>query len=145
MIENSTMNKTSKKYMIINSLALIWNLIGVYQYLVQVYQSELEKMGLAPELQNYFLHLPAWVTGSYAMAVFGGSAGCIALLLRSSWSINFLGSSLLGVLLQHYYNFFIQSDVILSFDLIWMPVIILTVSISLLWSAFYYKKTEFIF
>ena len=139
------MNKTFKKYMIINSLALIWNLIGVYQYLVQVYQSELDKMELAPELQNYFLHLPAWVTGSYAMAVFGGSAGCIALLLRSSWSINFLGSSLLGVLLQHYYNFFIQSDVILSLDLIWMPVIILTVSISLLWSAFYYKKTEFIF
>jgi hypothetical protein len=139
------MNKTFKKYMIINSLALIWNLIGVYQYLVQVYQSELDKMGLAPELQNYFLQLPAWVTGSYAMAVFGGSAGCIALLLRSSWSINFLGSSLLGVLLQHYYNFFIQSDVILSYDLIWMPVIILTVSISLLWSAFYYKKTEFIF
>ena len=139
------MNKTSKKYMIINSLALIWNLIGVYQYLVQVYQSELDKMGLAPELQNYFLLFLAWVTGSYAMAVFGGSAGCIALLLRSSWSINFLGSSLLGVLLQHYYNFFIQSDVILSFDLIWMPVIILTVSISLLWSAFYYKKTEFIF
>ena len=29
----------------INSLALIWNLIGVYQYLVQVYQSELDKMG----------------------------------------------------------------------------------------------------
>jgi len=139
------MNKTSKKYTIINSLALIWNLIGVYQYLIQVYQSELDKMRLAPELQNYFLHLPAWVTGSYAMAVFGGSAGCIALLLRSSWSINFLGSSLLGVLLQHYYNFFIQSDVILSLDLIWMPVIILTVSISLLWSAFYYKKTEFIF
>ena len=139
------MNKTSKKYLIINSLALIWNIIGVYQYLVQVYQSELDKMALAPEIQNYFLHLPAWVTGSYAMAVFGGSAGCIALLLRSSWSINFLGSSLLGVLLQHYYNFFIQSDVILSFDLIWMPVIILTVSISLLWSAFYYKKTEFIF
>jgi len=79
------------------------------------------------------------------MAVFGGSAGCIALLLRGSWSINFLGSSLLGVLLQHYYNFFIQSDVILSLDLIWMPVIILTVSTSLLWSAFYYKKTEFIF
>ena len=145
MIENSTMNKTSKKYTIINSLALIWNLIGVYQYLIQVYQSELDKMRLAPELQNYFLHLPAWVTGSYAMAVFGGSAGCIALLLRSSWSINFLGSSLLGVLLQHYYNFFIQSDVILSLDLTWMPVIILTVSISLLWSAFYYKKTEFIF
>ena len=139
------MNKTFKKYMIINSLALIWNLIGVYQYLVQVYQSELDKMALAPEIQNYYLHLPAWVTGSYAMAVFGGSAGCIALLLRSSWSINFLGSSLLGVLLQHYYNFFIQSDVILSLDLIWMPVIILTVSISLLWSAFYYKKTEFIF
>ena len=139
------MNKTSKKYFIINTLALIWNIIGVYQYLVQVYQSELDKMALAPEIQNYFLHLPAWVTGSYAMAVFGGSAGCIALLLRSSWSINFLGSSLLGVLLQHYYNFFIQSDVILSFDLIWMPVIILTVSISLLWSAFYYKKTEFIF
>ncbi len=123
----------------------IWNFIGVYQYLVQVYLSDLEKMSLAPELQNYYLHLPAWVTGSYAMAVFGGSAGCIALLLRSSWSINFLGSSLLGVLLQHYYNFFIQSDVILSLDLIWMPVIILTVSVSLLWSAFYYKKTEFIF
>jgi len=139
------MNKTSKKYLIINSLALIWNIIGVYQYLVQVYQSELDKMALAPELQNYFLHLPAWVTGSYAMAVFGGSAGCIALLLKSSWSINFLGSSLLGVLLQHYYNFFIQSDVIFSMNLIWMPVVILTVSISLLWSAFYYKKKGFIF
>ncbi len=145
MIENLTMNKTSKKYWIINSLALIWNFIGVYQYLVQVYLSDLDKMRLAPELQNYYLHLPAWVTGSYAMAVFGGSAGCIALLLRSSWSINFLGCSLLGVLLQHYYNFFIQSDLNLSLDLIWMPVIILMISISLLCTSFYYKKSAIIF
>ena len=139
------MNRATRKYWIINGLAFIWNFIGVDQYLVQVYLSDLDKMRLAPELQNYYLHLPAWVTGSYAMAVFGGSAGCIALLLRSSWSINFLGCSLLGVLLQHYYNFFIQTDLTLSLNLIWMPVIILTISISLLWSAFYYKKTAIIF
>ena len=42
----------------------------------------------------------AWVTGAFAIAVFGGTLGCIGLLMLKSWSKLLLLISLLGVLAQ---------------------------------------------
>lgn len=43
---------------------------------------------------------PAWATGAFAIAVFGGALGCIMLLLRKRAAYYVFIASLLGVVVQ---------------------------------------------
>ncbi|MDX1315550.1 MAG: hypothetical protein R3356_08615, partial [Eudoraea sp.] len=54
---------------------------------------------------------PAWVTAAYAIAVWGGLLGCIALLIRKRWARPLLLVSLLGVVAQTSYNLFATNAV----------------------------------
>jgi len=72
-------------FWIFSVLALLWNLMGVGAYLYDAYEKE---AAMAPytEIQRSILEgHPAWVTGAWALAVFGGTLGCIALLLRKKY------------------------------------------------------------
>jgi hypothetical protein len=43
---------------------------------------------------------PAWAVAATAIAVWGGAAGCIGLILRKRWSAVLLELSLAGVIVQ---------------------------------------------
>jgi hypothetical protein len=43
---------------------------------------------------------PAWATGAFAIAVFGGALGCLLLLLRKSAACYLFIAALLGVIVQ---------------------------------------------
>jgi len=43
---------------------------------------------------------PAWAVAATAVAVWGGAAGCIGLILRKRWSARLLEISLAGVIVQ---------------------------------------------
>lgn len=81
-------------------LATLWNAVGVWAYLAQVTMSP-ETLEALPEAERA-LHLgtPAWAVGAFAVAVFCGLAGCLALLLRRRIALPLLVFSLLGVLVQ---------------------------------------------
>src|SRR6185436_17063428 len=49
--------------------------------------------------------MPAWVTGAFAVAVFGGTLGCLGLLMLKRWSKLLLLISLLGVLAMDLWMF----------------------------------------
>ena len=49
--------------------------------------------------------MPAWVTGAFAIAVFGGALGCVGLLMLKRWSTWLLLISLLAVLAQDLWAF----------------------------------------
>ena len=61
-----------KSFWIIAAIALVWNLMGVAAYLMQMTMSD-EAIAALPEAQRA-LHesTPAWATGAYALAVPGG-------------------------------------------------------------------------
>ena len=83
---------------IVAALGLMWNLFGVYQYLmtVGVVAGADAAAGSA---------MPSWVTGAFAIAVFGGALGCIGLLMLKRWSKLLLLISLLGVLAMDLWMF----------------------------------------
>jgi hypothetical protein len=63
----------------IGAVALVWNLMGVMNYLAQMNADVLAAM---PESHRAIIEgRPAWATGGFAIAVFGGALGCILLLL----------------------------------------------------------------
>lgn len=72
-------------------LGLLWNLYGVYNYLMTVgVVGGADRAAVAA--------MPAWVTGAFAIAVFAGALGCLGLLMLKRWSKLLLLLSFLAVL-----------------------------------------------
>jgi len=93
-----------------------------------------EAKALRPQAEQDFLtHAPAWYTSAFAIAVFAGALGCLALLLRKPLAKSLLLLSLMAVLAQSVYNFFIQTDMSISVTAAGMPIMIILVSIFLVW------------
>ena len=101
-------NKTKPAawYWVVSVLALLWNLIGVFFYVVEKFMTEEMKASIPPEQLALIEERPAWVTAAFAIAVWGGLLGCIALLIRKRWARPLLLVSLLGVVAQTSYNLF---------------------------------------
>ncbi len=101
-------NKTKPAtwFWVVSVLALLWNLMGVIAYLGDAFITEEMKMAYSPEQLAIIESRPAWVTAAFAIAVWGGLLGCIALLIRKRWARPLLLVSLLGVVAQTGYNLF---------------------------------------
>jgi hypothetical protein len=61
-----------------------WNVFGIAQFANSVTATEasLIASGLTPEQASVMAAYPGWMTGAFAIGVFGGFAGSILLLLR---------------------------------------------------------------
>ena len=73
---------------VVAGLGLLWNLFGIYQYLMTVGMID----GAAEAAADA---TPAWVKGAFAVAVFGGALGCLG-LHAAAWSKLLLLLSLLA-------------------------------------------------
>ena len=119
-------------FWIVGVLGLIWNGMGVNQYLGQAYQTDSWKSLMTPEQIELAQNLPVWYTACFALAVFGGVLGCIALLFRKKWAYLLFLLSLISVIIQmSYVTFSLKMS-----DL--MTPIIIIVALFLLW---YSKKS----
>ena len=85
-------------FWVIGAVVLIWNVMGVINFFMQMNADALAAMS---EAQRAIIEgRPAWATGAFAIAVFGGALGCLLLLLRRSAAYYLFVASLLGVLVQ---------------------------------------------
>ena len=125
--------KSTTTFKIIATVALIWNALGVFAYLGQAYMTD-EAKALLPEVdQAFYNNMPSWYTAAFAIAVFAGFLGCLTLLMRKQIATMLLSLSLLGVLAQSVYNFFIQEDMEITATTAGMPIMIIVVSVFLVW------------
>ena len=104
-------NQPPKSFYWIAGIALLWNVLGVMSYVGQVTMSP-EALAALPDAKRiFFENQPSWVTSVYAIAVNAGALGCVLLLLRKSWAVPAFVLSLVCVLLQFTYNYFIADGV----------------------------------
>ena len=122
-----------KSFYVICSVTLIWNIIGIFNYLGFVYMSQEAFTSLSEEMQLFLNTRPAWVTGSFALAVFTGTIGNIGLLLRKKWANLILIISLISVVAQTIYNFIIQQIVEISNSEIIVMVLVNFVAVFLVY------------
>ncbi|WP_149303220.1 hypothetical protein [Pareuzebyella sediminis] len=116
----------------VSVIALLWNLMGVAAYLGDAFMTAEDLAQLSPDMQSLYESRPAWVTGAYAIAVWSGTLGCIALLLRKKWAITLLILSLIGVLAQNVYQFFMSDTFeVLGTEAVYLPIVIILVTIML--------------
>lgn len=102
---NTSRIKPPAWFWVVSILAFLWNLMGVGAYLADKYGA-MELTAAQQELSDL---TPAWSTAAYAIAVWFGALGCIALLLRKKWARPVLLISLLGVIVNQIYMFFLSN------------------------------------
>ncbi len=72
-------------FWVIGAAGLIFNLMGCMNYISQM---NAENVASMPDLYRVIVeNRPAWGTGAFAIAVFGGALGCLLLLLRKSVAV----------------------------------------------------------
>ena len=98
---NTTNSKPSGSFWAISIIALLWNLMGVNQYILMAYKSESVRAGLSAEKLALIDATPVWSTAAFAIAVFAGALGCIALLLRKKIARFLFTTSFIGIVFQN--------------------------------------------
>lgn len=129
-------DSTSKPPMwfwVVSGIALIWNAMGVMAYLGQAYMSDADLEALPEAEQALYTDVPAWATAAFAVAVFGGFLGAIALVIRKKWAKSLFLLSFIGIILQMTYNLFMSKamDVYGPGGII-MPVMVIVIGIYLI-------------
>ena len=122
-------------FWIISVFALLWNAMGVNKYLQQAYRTDdFKAIYNTPELLEIVDNSPAWVTAAFAIAVFAGVLGCIALLLRKSWAKSLFILSLIGIVVQMTYNLFISKAIeVEGYGAIIIAIVVMLFGLFLLW------------
>lgn len=134
-------NKPNVGFWIISAVALIWNLMGVMNYIAQAYMTDEMKALLTNGQREYMETVPAWATAAFAIAVFTGVIGCLLLLLRKRMAKTLLLVSLLGVIVQMSHGFMSGIKDVYGPGGILMPIMIIGLSLFLVWySKFVDKK-----
>ena len=120
-------------FLLLVVLGLAWNLAGVASFLSDVMLSE-ARLAAMPEAQRaLYLSMPAWAWTAYGVAVFSGSLGCLALLLRRNFAVPLLLLSLLAVLLQMFHAWFVaRAAATQSLSDLLLPALVIGVAVGLL-------------
>ena len=122
-------------FWIVAVLGLLWELFGVAMYLMTV--GIIENAQEMSEAERSLMESsPTWVTGLFAIGVFGGLLGVLGLLLRKSWARPLLILSLVAVILQ-FGGWLLMTDAVavVGSSVFLMPAIIVAVAFLLVWVA----------
>ncbi len=127
------MTKPKTSFWIISVIALLWNLMGVNQYLLMAFKSDSVRSGLTPERLALLDATPAWSTAAFAIAVFAATIGCIALLIRKKIAYTFFVISFISIIVQNI-DAFMRFEIaeFNSFELV-MTIMIPVIGLFLIW------------
>ena len=117
----------------IGAVALIWNVMGAINYIVQI---DADAIAAMPETHRAIIESrPAWATGAFAIAVFGGALGSLLLLLRKSAAFYLFIASLLGVIVTMIHTLGVVGSTIdfSPFEILLMILMPLAAAVFLIW------------
>ena len=83
-------------FWVICIVMLIWNALGAINFIVQMNPEMVESYRETE--RAIILGRPVWATFGFVLAVFGGTVGCVLLLLRRSIAFYVFVASLIGVI-----------------------------------------------
>ncbi len=95
-MNDETVGAVHWSFWAIGVVALIWNAMGCMNFVMQMDADSLA--GYSSAARALVEGRPAWSTGAFAVAVFGGALGSVLLLLRKSIGYYLFVASLIGVI-----------------------------------------------
>lgn len=134
--ENNRVASDSKApiwFWIVGVIALLWNLMGLMAYVMQMTMSEEAMTKFSEAEQELFKNVPVFVYVFFGLAVIGGVLGCVLLLMRNKLAIPVLALSLLGVLVQYGHMFFMTNTIeVMGAGAMALPALVVAISIALI-------------
>jgi hypothetical protein len=100
---------TPRLLWVVGILSLLWNLVGCFDYLMTQTRAEFYMSNFTPEQLEFFYGFPAWVEGTWAIAVWGALTGSVLLLLRLRLAVWVFLVSLLAMVLTTIHNWFLSN------------------------------------
>ncbi len=94
-----------RSYWIVSLLALLWMLLGVAAWTLDLMTDEQALASMSEPQRQLYAARPPWLFVVYAVAIFSGLLGAIGLLMRKRWAIALLGLSLVAIVIQFGYTF----------------------------------------
>jgi hypothetical protein len=80
--------------------ALVWNLLGLMMFVLQVSMSPAQVAALSAPERAVHEATPAWLNAAFGVAVVGGVLGSIGLLRRQRWAVACFAASLVAMAVQ---------------------------------------------
>ena len=120
---------------IVGILSLLWNGYACYDYFMTVSHNQAYLSQMPADQLAYLDTLPAWLTGTWALGVWGGLAGALLLLMRSRHAVSAFAVSLLGVIVTFGYQF-LTTQMPASMTegaMAAIPIVIFVIALALLW------------
>jgi hypothetical protein len=90
---------------VVGVVALLWNAMGALDYTMTETRNAAYMKDFTAEQLAYFYSFPKWVVATWALSVWGGVAGSVALLLRSRWAVPIFALSLATMAMTFVHNF----------------------------------------
>jgi len=129
--------KPNTVFWIVAVAALLWNLMGVFQFIGATFMLETMVEGLPETQAILYGSMPMWYTVVFAIAVFAGTLGCLTMLARKKITIALFGFSLVAVLVaQFYWILGTEAIAIIGATSVIMPLVVIIISIFL----YFYNK-----
>lgn len=100
----SVLNKIPTWFKVTVIVLLIWNLMGVLNFVMQWTMTEADILALPENQQIFYTEFSLLSKIAFAMGVFGGSLGCIALLAKKKIAMKLFWISFIGIVLQMNHN-----------------------------------------
>ena len=120
-------------FWVVSVIALLWNLVGVFNYLNQAFNQVALLETLDQAQREAFEGIPAWATAAFAIAVFSGTIASIGLLVRKKWAKPLFIISLIAAVAQFIHWLFISNAVeAFGSSTYAMPVIIIVIGLYLI-------------
>jgi hypothetical protein len=134
IMSEESVGNPPRSFWLISIVALLWNLLGVMAYLMQVTISE-EALAAMPEAERMlYENIPAWAMAAFAIAVFAGALGSLLLLLRKGVAVPVFVLSLAAIVVQMFHNLFIADTVeVMGTPAVAFPLIVIVIAVFLAW------------
>ena len=98
-------------FWVISIIGLLWYLMDTSAFFMRLFMTDDAIKAMPANQQHLYRNIPLWVNIVFACEVFGGTLGGIGLLLRKKWALPLFIVSILGVLSQTSYIFFLTDAV----------------------------------
>ncbi len=134
MSEQTKKMSPTRSFWVIAIVSLLWNIIGVVNYLYSVTISPEALAAMSEAERAVYTDIPIFVNLCYAIAVFSGVLGSGLLLMRKALAVSFFLVSLLAIVLQFGFGLFLTPMLeAQGLAALLLPIVVIAVAAYLLW------------
>lgn len=108
---NNAHGKAPVHLWIVGILSLLWNAMGVFDYIATKLRLDFYMSQFTQEQMDYFYGFPTWMVVCWAVAVWCSLLGSLALLLRKALAAWLFGAAILGLAGSSVYQFILTDGI----------------------------------